>query len=319
MRSLGTALLLLAALALAACGGSLANEVAPAERDLSRQIESGKLSGETLANAYLLRGNYRMIQERIDLALGDYDQTIAMMPDHETAYAMRATAWRKKGQLDRAIEDYSAAIARAATPTSALYFLRGQTWAMKGGYVRAVEDYDRAIEIDSRNWELYAVRGATLTLLEHDDLALADLDKAIELDPGPVTPEPMVVAGDQPGTQYMIHFTTTNQSHMAEVYANRVRIWIRRDDAKHAIADGERIAEQLDGAPREKGAAGPYPGTPSAAPILYLGLTRLWAGNCRDGYNNIGWYSDRASLSMDAVVQQFEPLIAKTDCAEYWY
>src|SRR6266704_3028072 len=63
------------------------------------------------------------------------------------AHYHRATAYRSKGDLDRAIKDYDQAILLAPTDAAA-FNNRGLIFARKGDSDRAIQDYDRAIRFD---------------------------------------------------------------------------------------------------------------------------------------------------------------------------
>jgi tetratricopeptide (TPR) repeat protein len=65
------------------------------------------------------------------------------------AYNNRGTAWKNKGDYDRAIADYSKAI--ELDPQYALaYYNRGIAWKNKRDYGRAMADYNKLIELDPK-------------------------------------------------------------------------------------------------------------------------------------------------------------------------
>ncbi len=116
------------------------------DRDLSRGIESGQLTGETLAGAYVDRGTLRLLNDDVDAAIVDYDAAIAAAPDSVAAYVWRGRA------LDAKNEDR-----------------------------RASEDFDHALALDPQAWQAYGARGLLLARTNEPDRALSDLARAIEL------------------------------------------------------------------------------------------------------------------------------------------
>jgi tetratricopeptide (TPR) repeat protein len=73
---------------------------------------------------------------------------------HEVAYYNRGNAWPSKGDLDKAITDYSEAI-RIDPYYYWAYVNRGLAWHSKGEFTRAIADYDEAIRIDPKVWTAY--------------------------------------------------------------------------------------------------------------------------------------------------------------------
>ena len=74
-------------------------------------IESGTQSKTNLARAYYDRGVAHAQKGQHDLAIADYDRTIAINPKNADAYGNRGAIYNSKGQYDRAIADYDRAIA----------------------------------------------------------------------------------------------------------------------------------------------------------------------------------------------------------------
>jgi tetratricopeptide (TPR) repeat protein len=116
------------------------------------------------------------------------------------AYVARGLAWQSKGDSDRALADFNAAI--KLNPKDALaYNNRGMLWRERGDSDRAIADFTTAIAIDPmpRTDQAFTRRGKTtvakpgvniyenraLTLLEKSDFdgAIADFDQAIRRDP----------------------------------------------------------------------------------------------------------------------------------------
>jgi tetratricopeptide (TPR) repeat protein len=135
------------------------------------------------------------------------------------AFASRASAWRAKGEFDRAIGDYSEAI-RLAPGTATLYASRGNVWMEKREYDRAISDLDEAIRLAPKFAELYNTpkfaliynsRGVVWQAKGEHDRAIEDFDKAVRIDP-----------------------------RFAVAYANRGESWRLRGDLDHALADQDK-------------------------------------------------------------------------------
>jgi tetratricopeptide (TPR) repeat protein len=107
------------------------------------------------------------------------------------AHVGRALAYYRKGDLDRAIVDYTAAL--RLNPNDALaHSNRGLTWADKGDFDRAIADYTTAIRINALprsdvgvpHVNIYHNRCIAWTRKGEPERAIADCDQAIRRDPG---------------------------------------------------------------------------------------------------------------------------------------
>jgi tetratricopeptide (TPR) repeat protein len=162
----------------ATCATTGDRELDAAIAACTRLIKSGRLAGRALAIIYFERASR-----------------------HGTEY-YRGNMYGGKGDLDRAITDYSTAIRLDPTYAEA-YFRRGNQHAAKGQteqfYIdkgqagrrkrmiaycdRAIADYDQAIRLDPGNAELYRYRGLARTMRGDLDAAISDLTEAIRRDP----------------------------------------------------------------------------------------------------------------------------------------
>jgi len=69
-------------------------------------------------------------------------------------YYNRGIAWDKKGEHDKAIEDYTEAI-RINPKDADTYINRGVAWGEKGELDKAIEDFTEAIRIDPQHAYAY--------------------------------------------------------------------------------------------------------------------------------------------------------------------
>jgi lipoprotein NlpI len=185
--ALAAALLLAAAGAQAQSGSdaercmSLSNNPDLAIQHCTRAIDSRRYSGETLGKLHHSRAVEWTAKGDLDRAIADYDAAIRLAPGSADAHYNRATAWANKGDADRAIADYSAAI-RLSPKESAPYGGRGVEWSIKGDYPRAIADFDFAIGLDAKSLNAILGRGRARFYGGDFQRAAADFGQAQKLD-----------------------------------------------------------------------------------------------------------------------------------------
>jgi tetratricopeptide (TPR) repeat protein len=148
----------------------------------TRQIGSGHFWGHDLAIEHYNRGITWKAKGDLDRAIADYTEAIRLDPKYERAYHNRGNAWSDKGDLDRAIADYDQALQRDPKD-AAPYNNRGIAWKAKGDLDRAIADYTEAIRLDPKDSDPYNNRGLAWKAKGDFDRAIADLTEAIRLDP----------------------------------------------------------------------------------------------------------------------------------------
>ena len=92
----------------------------------------------------------------------------------------RGNNYYKKGELDKAINDYNEAI-RINPQYFKAYSNRGIAYGMKGEFEKAINDFSEAIRINPKFSMAYKARAFTYRKLGKTDLAIADEQKAMEL------------------------------------------------------------------------------------------------------------------------------------------
>jgi tetratricopeptide (TPR) repeat protein len=147
-------------------------------------IESGKLSGEALARAYLARlyartgnGTGTIDHSRI---IADATAVIEIAPQERLAYAFRLDSYLQTGDLDRALEDADKYVALAPEDWNALN-VRSTVYAAKGDYARALADDTKAVEMTPKRATAYANRASTYLKAGRPADALSDLNTALSL------------------------------------------------------------------------------------------------------------------------------------------
>ncbi|MDD1533996.1 hypothetical protein C7U89_12275 [Bradyrhizobium sp. WBOS4] len=180
----------------------------------SEAIKQGQFTPEQRGFILYGRGvSYDALGLR-DLALGDFDAAIALLPEFPNSYVYRALAWsdrrefdksrddlmqalrlnptsalihnnlgsvyERKGEVDKAIESYGEAIRLDPTAAQAFYN-RAHAFIAKQDYRAAISDYDRAIDLQRDFADAYSNRGGMYLLLGDTDKAIGDFDEAIRL------------------------------------------------------------------------------------------------------------------------------------------
>jgi len=89
--------------------------------------------------AYSKKGEY-------DRAIADYTSGLELDPKNERLYQARASAYESTKRYDKALDDWSKAIAAAPGETS--YLNRARLYRDQGQYDKAIADYGSAIRLD---------------------------------------------------------------------------------------------------------------------------------------------------------------------------
>ncbi len=132
------------------------------------------------AVCYNNRGTAYGKRGQFDKALEDLDKAIVLYPDYSDAYSNRGIVYSKVGLLDNAIESFNKAVALKPNAPDG-YSNRGLAYAMTGQYDKALEDYNRAIEFNQDYAVAYYNRGKLFFDTGKQELALMDFQKACNL------------------------------------------------------------------------------------------------------------------------------------------
>ena len=147
----------------------------------TRAIDSGKYSGDQLHRLHLARGAEWSAKGDHDRAIVDYDAAIRLDEKSAEAFHNRGSAWANKGETDKAIADYDTAIKLDPTESSP-YAGRAVEHSIKGDYARATADFDTAIKLDPKAPVAYFGRGRARFYRGDFPGAVADLEAAHKLD-----------------------------------------------------------------------------------------------------------------------------------------
>ena len=132
--------------------------------------------------AFINRGiAYRRIGD-LPRALRDYDEAIRLNPEAADAFNNRGNAFRALNDFDKAVRDYDEAI-RLNPLYAHAYNNRGVVFLEIGDPVRAAADFDEAIERDRGYANAFRNRGLARTDQRLFDLAINDFNEAFKLNP----------------------------------------------------------------------------------------------------------------------------------------
>ncbi len=106
-------------------------------------IQSGRLQGSDLANAYCDRAETRADQEKASEGLQDAEQALRLAPSEPRPYECRASVLFAMGDFAGAVTDYSKALSLGST-TFSTFYRRGQARFYLGKLEDAAEDFAKA-------------------------------------------------------------------------------------------------------------------------------------------------------------------------------
>ena len=132
--------------------------------------------------AFVNRGiAYRRVGD-LERAIRDYDDAIRLNPRAKDAFNNRGNAFRARDELDRAMHDYDEAIRLDPHYAHALNN-RGIIFLERGDADHAIADFNRAIGEEASYANAFRNRGLARVEQGSFDLAIADFDEAFRLNP----------------------------------------------------------------------------------------------------------------------------------------
>jgi lipoprotein NlpI len=152
----------------------------------TRAIESGKLPAREVAQVYFSRGVELTAKGEFDRAIADFDAALKADAKLSQAYYNRGIAWANKGEPDRAIADFDAVLRADAKHADALHS-RGTEWMVKGDYQRALADFDATLRANPKAQDVYFPRGRALFYSGEYARATAEIAKAHQAQPSDYT------------------------------------------------------------------------------------------------------------------------------------
>ena len=146
-------------------------------RACTRDIESGRYAGRSLAIRYNNRGSEYSGKHDYESAIADYNSALRLDPQYADAYYNRCLAYNRKDDFEEALADCNKAISLGPTPNalnatgqtrltddrslSDYYTQRGLALYGKHSYERAIADFNQALRLHSENATALRNRGRT--------------------------------------------------------------------------------------------------------------------------------------------------------------
>ncbi len=147
----------------------------------SSVIKAARDNGEKLAESFNYRGVAYRLKGDLDRAIQDYGQAIKLNGKFASVYNNRGVAYDRKGEYDRALQDYEQAI--KLKPSPEVYFNRGNAYLAKAQYDHAIDDYNQAIRLKADFAPAYDNRCWARAVVGILKQALADCNAALRLMP----------------------------------------------------------------------------------------------------------------------------------------
>jgi len=137
-----------------------------------------------IVDAYYNRGLYYYYQNgtRLDAALADFDQAIALNSRAAKAWLNKGIVLSERNQVDSAFVCIDRAL-QIQPDLFAAWSNRGRMKARKGDLAGAVADFSRSIAINPRYRDGYRNRALVYTMMEEYEKSITDSRHVIELDP----------------------------------------------------------------------------------------------------------------------------------------
>lgn len=132
--------------------------------------------------AYIERGNALYKSQQIDRAIEDYSAAIHLDPKNWAAFVNRGNAHLVKKDTSGAIADYDQAI--RLNPTSPQAFEnRAAAYSTRGNHDLSIADYSTAIKLDANNARLFEERAEAYRSQRAYEKSILDYMEAVRLDP----------------------------------------------------------------------------------------------------------------------------------------
>ena len=134
----------------------------------------------TLSVLYKKRASCYGVISKLECAISDYNEVIALNPHSPTTFYNRGNARAELDQYNEAVPDFDEAIHLNQHYASA-YYSRGNAKVKLDLYEDAIADFNEAIHLNSNDVSAYYSRGNAKVKLDLYEDAIADFNEAIHL------------------------------------------------------------------------------------------------------------------------------------------
>lgn len=148
----------------------------------TRALRANDLTQKDRAGVLFNRGLAHSQKFQLDRAIEDFNAALRIDLKFAAAFSSRGVAYHKKKQTDLALADYNAAIELDPKDAKA-YSNRGMLFTEVRQYNRAIEDYEMSIRLDPNDPVVFNNLGNTFRSKGDYTRAFENLDRAIRLFP----------------------------------------------------------------------------------------------------------------------------------------
>jgi tetratricopeptide (TPR) repeat protein len=152
-----------------------------AVRVCSKILDTASTSTADRADAFYNRGNAYAAKGDHDRAIADYTAALEINARFANAAYNRGNSHAAKGEHDLAIADYSLMIELNPGYVNA-YFNRGNSHAATGQHEKAIADYGKTVELDPAYLNAWYNRGNSFAAIGEHERAIEDYSKVVALD-----------------------------------------------------------------------------------------------------------------------------------------
>jgi tetratricopeptide (TPR) repeat protein len=191
---------------------------------------------EAKVAALIASGKQAAVKGDLDRAVRDFSEAIRIDPQHADSYSERGQAFFRLGETERAIADYSAALAHDPRHGAARRS-RGMAQLYRGKTDLALADLSKAIELGEQDPQLLAP--IELFYARRSRASIYDTTQQLDLEIGDCTALIESYAHDSALVEALAaNYGSAGAANvLARVYRQRASAFARRSSVERAVAD----------------------------------------------------------------------------------